>query len=117
MAVTGDGSFVFSSPIAALYAAQQARAPYVHVILNNGGYNASKNPVVSLFPEGVSVRTDAFPGVRFEHPPDYAQIARGCHAFGERVVEPDEVQPALRRALAAAKEGQAAVLDMVLTPI
>jgi len=115
--VSGDGSFVFGSPIAALYAAQQAGAPYLHVIMDNGGYNASKMPVLGLFPEGASARADAFPGVRFENPPDYAQIARGCHAYGERVADPDEVVPALRRAFAALEEGQAAVLDMVLKPI
>jgi acetolactate synthase I/II/III large subunit len=117
VAVTGDGSFVFSSPIAALYAAQQARAPYLHVILNNSGYNASKNPVLTLFPDGASARSDAFPGVRFENPPDYAQIARGCHAYGERVEDPDQVGPALRRAMAALEQGQAAVLDMIIKPI
>ena len=117
VAVTGDGSFVFGSPIAALYAAQQARAPFLHVIMNNCGYNASKNPVLSLFPEGVSARLNQFPGVRFENPPDYAQIARACHAYGERVEEPDQVGPALRRGLEAVAGGQAAVLDMVIAPI
>jgi acetolactate synthase-1/2/3 large subunit len=117
VAVTGDGSFVFSSPIATLYAAQQAGAPFLHIIMNNGGYNASKNPVLTLFPEGASARADAFPGVRFENPPDYAQIARGCHAYGERVEEPEDVVPALQGAFAALDDGQAAVLDMVIKPI
>jgi acetolactate synthase I/II/III large subunit len=117
VAVTGDGSFIFSSPIAALYAAQQARAPYLHVVMNNSGYNASKNPVLSLFPEGASARADAFPGVRFENPPDYAQIAQACHAYGERVTDPAEVAPALQRGLAAVAQGQAAVLDMIIKPI
>ncbi len=117
VAVTGDGSFVFSSPIAALYAAQQAKAPFLHVIMNNCGYNASKNPVLSLFPEGVSARLNQFPGVRWENPPDFATIARGCHAYGERVEDPDQVGPAIRRALEALASGQAAVLDMVVTPI
>jgi acetolactate synthase-1/2/3 large subunit len=117
VAVTGDGSFIFSSPIASLYAAQQARAPYLHIIMNNSGYNASKNPVLTLFPHGASAQSDAFPGVRFENPPDYAQIARACHAYGERVEDPDEVRPSIRRALAALEQGQAAVLDMVIKPI
>ena len=117
VAVTGDGSFIFSSPIAALYAAQQARAPFLHVIMNNSGYNASKNPVLTLFPNGASARADSFPGVRFENPPDFAQIARGCHAYAERVEDPDEVGPALRRGLAALEQGQAAVLDMIIKPI
>jgi acetolactate synthase-1/2/3 large subunit len=117
VAVVGDGSFVFGSPVAALYAAQQAQAPFVTVILNNSGYNASKQPIVGLFPDGASVQANAYPGVRFEGPPDYAALARSCHACGERVEDPAEMLPAIKRAVAAARQGQAAVLDAVIEPI
>lgn len=116
-AVVGDGTFIFSSPIAALYAGQQAGAPFLTVVLNNGGYNASKNPVVSLFPQGASVQANAFPGVRFQQPPDFSLLARACHAYGERVDDPAEVVPAIRRGLDAVASGQCAVLDMVVQPI
>jgi acetolactate synthase I/II/III large subunit len=116
-AVVGDGSFIFGSPVAALWAAQQAQAPFLTVILNNAGYNASKMPVLGLFPDGASSRANAFPGVRFSTPPDYAMLARSCHAYGERVEDPDEVGPAIERALAAVQAGQAAVLDVALAPI
>lgn len=117
VAVVGDGTFVFGSPIAALYAAQYARTPFLTVIVNNGGYNASKQPIVGLFPGGASVQANAFPGVRFQEPPDYAALARSCHAFGERVDDPAAVEPAIQRALAAVAGGQAAVLDLVVEPI
>jgi acetolactate synthase I/II/III large subunit len=117
VAIVGDGSFVFGSPVAALWAAQQAAAPFLTVILNNGGYNASKMPVLGLFPEGASRRANAFPGVRFNTPPDYAALARSCHAFGERVEDPAELPAAIGRGLAAVASGQAAVLDVVLAQI
>jgi acetolactate synthase-1/2/3 large subunit len=117
VALVGDGSFVFGSPIAALWAAQQAAAPFLTLIMNNGGYNASKMPVLGLFPDGASRRGNAFPGVRFHTPPDYAALARSCHAYGERVEDPAELSAAIERGLAAVKAGQAAVLDVVLTPI
>lgn len=116
-AVVGDGSFVFGSPVAALYAAQQAGAPFLTVVLNNGGYNASKQPIVGLFPGGASVQADAYPGVRWEHGPDFAALARSCHAYGERVEDPAEMRPAVERALAALARGQAAVLDVVIARI
>lgn len=115
--LVGDGSFVFGSPVAALWAAQQAHASFVTVILNNAGYNASKMPVLGLFPDGASRRADAFPGVRFVTPPDYAALARSCHAYGERVEDPEVLGAAIDRALAAVNEGQAAVLDVILSPI
>ncbi len=117
VAVVGDGSFVFGSPVAALYAAQQAEAPFLTVILNNSGYNASKQPIIGLFPGGASVEANAYPGVRFQGPPDYAALARSCHAYGERVEDPTEMIPAIKRAIAAVEQGQAAVLDVVIDPI
>jgi len=117
VALVGDGTFVFGSPVAALWAAQQAHAPFLTIVMNNGGYNASKMPVLGLFPDGASQRADAFPGVRFATPPDYAALARSCHAYGERVEDPGELAAAIERGLAAVAGGQAAVLDVVLAPI
>jgi acetolactate synthase I/II/III large subunit len=117
VALCGDGAFIFGSPIAALWAAHHMRTPCLTVIIDNRGYRASKEPVVSLFPDGVSVRTDEFPGVRFTNPPDYALLARACHAHGERVEDPDELPAALERALRAARGGTSAVVDVVVTPI
>jgi acetolactate synthase I/II/III large subunit len=116
-ALVGDGSFVFGSPVAALWAAHQARAPFLTLVYNNGGYNASKNPVVQLFPHGASTRADSFPGVRFTNPPDYAALARSCHAYGERVEDPENLGPAIDRGVQAVRNGQAAVLDVVMAPI
>ncbi len=117
VALVGDGSFVFGSPIAALWAAQQAGAPFMAIVLNNGGYNASKMPVLGLFPDGASRRANAFPGVRFSTPPDYAALAASCHAYGERVEDPSQLEDAIERGLAAVRSGQAAVLDVVLAQI
>jgi acetolactate synthase I/II/III large subunit len=117
VSVVGDGSFVFGSPVAALWAAQQAAAPFLTLVMNNGGYNASKMPVLGLFPDGASRRANAFPGVRFNTPPDYAALARSCHAYGERVEDPAELTAAIGRGLDAVNSGQAAVLDVVLSQI
>jgi acetolactate synthase-1/2/3 large subunit len=117
VALVGDGSFVFGSPVAALWAAERAQAPFLTVIFNNAGYNASKNPVLELFPKGASAAEDAFPGVRFPAPPDYATLARSCHAYGERVEDPNELSAAIERGRAAVREGRSALLDVAITPI
>jgi acetolactate synthase-1/2/3 large subunit len=117
VALVGDGSFVFGSPVAALAMAASNAAPFLTVILDNAGYRASQRPVEELFPEGESVRANAFPGVRFAHAPDYAALARSCGAFGERVEDPAELSAAIDRGLRATREGRAAVLDLVLAPI
>lgn len=117
VAITGDGTFVFGSPIAALWGAEQAHAPFLTIVLNNAGYNASKQPVLELFPEGASKQQDAFPGVRHPSPPDYALLAQSCHAYGERVDDPGDLPAAIQRALGAVAKGQPALLDVILAPI
>jgi acetolactate synthase-1/2/3 large subunit len=50
-------------------------------------------------------------GTEFTVQPDFAAIAEACGCRGERVDDPAEVEPALRRALAANAEGVPAVID------
>ena len=46
-------------------------------------------------------------------PVDYAAAARAFGAHGETVTDPDQVEPAIQRALAS---GKPAVLDMLVDP-
>ena len=114
--VVGDGSFMFAVPTAALCLAAEADAPILAVVLNNGGYRASRLPVFELFPDGISAaRGDAI-GTRFRQAPDLAAVARACHAHGETVDDRDELVPALRRGLKALEAGRSAVVDIRIAP-
>jgi acetolactate synthase-1/2/3 large subunit len=115
VAVTGDGAFMFGVPTAALCLAAEARAPFVAVVLNNNGYRASRRPVLSLFPDGVSAATGSVTGTRFARPPDFAGLATACGAYGERVADPATLSDALQRAFKAADDGRAAVLDVAVS--
>ncbi|MDE3102103.1 MAG: thiamine pyrophosphate-requiring protein [Chloroflexota bacterium] len=117
VALVGDGSFLFGSPVPALAMAAANGAPFLAVVLDNAGYRASQRPVQQLFPSGASVRANAYPAVRFEAAPDHAALARSCHAYGERVEDPAELPAAIDRALRATRDGTAAVLDLVLPSI
>lgn len=114
VSVVGDGSFVFGAPTAALWAMQVNKAPVMTVILNNTCYNATKRPLVANYPEGYSVRDDQFVGVDLMPPPRYDLLAQVVGAYGERVEQPDDVLPALRRGLERLQAGQSVVLDMIL---
>ncbi len=117
IAAVGDGSFVFGSPLAALWSAHRARAPFLSVVFDNGGYNATKQPLVAAYPEGESVRTGRYVGVELGDPLRYDLVAAAVGAYGERVEEPEEVLPALRRGLERVRCGQSAVIDVLLAPI
>ncbi len=73
--------------------------------------------VVTLFPDGASVSRHDFPGVTIADPPDYATVARGCGAHGERVEDPERLVDALTEALKAVRSGRCAVVDVILDAI
>lgn len=117
VAVVGDGGFLFGVPTSALHAAAEAGAPFLTVVLDNGGYYAAERPVRELYPDGVSVAKDAVVGTRWTKPPDIALLARACHAFGVTVRSPAELAGGLRAAAAAVGGGQAAVVHVILDPL
>jgi acetolactate synthase-1/2/3 large subunit len=114
IAITGDGAFLFGVPTSALMMAAQWGTPFLTVILNNGGYRASRLPVYNLFPDGISVKRKTAVATRFTQAPDYPALAAACHAHGERVEKAEDLVPALRRAVAAVDAGQAAVVECVI---
>jgi acetolactate synthase-1/2/3 large subunit len=117
VAVTGDGGFVFGNPVASLATARSARTPFLTVVFNNGGYNASKAPVADLYPEGAVVRANDGVVTAFGTSPRYAEVAEACGAFGATVTDPSELQAVLKRALEEVQHGRGAVVDVVLRPI
>lgn len=112
--LVGDGSFIFGEPLAALWASQVNQAPLLVVVCNNGTYNANKSPLVSAYPEGYSVRGTHFVGTDLDPSPRYDLLAAAVGAAGERVEDPADVLPALRRGLAHVRAGRSAVIDVIL---
>jgi acetolactate synthase-1/2/3 large subunit len=117
VALVGDGGFVFSNPLAALWTAATASTPFLTVIFNNGGYNASVAPIGELYPGGAVERLGHGLVTAIQPAPDYARVAEACGAFGISVRAPGDLQPALRRALDEVEHGRSAVVDAVLAPI
>jgi acetolactate synthase-1/2/3 large subunit len=117
VAICGDGTFMFSAPLAALWTARDMRAPFLTVVLNNQGYRAAKFPVQLLFPDGASVEQNDFTGTVFNDPVDFAAVAAACGAFGVTVTEPWQLGEALKNARQAVSEGSCAVVDVRLERI
>ncbi|KAF2144371.1 uncharacterized protein K452DRAFT_356584 [Aplosporella prunicola CBS 121167] len=131
VSITGDGALIFGAPVAALASARQQRAPFLLVVLNNGGWRATRQCLVDVHPGGLASQTfnpstpdlsdgsageggeeGAFAGI------DYialAQAATGGWAVGERVTRSEEVAGAVGRLVCAVRgEGRVGVLDVVL---
>lgn len=101
--VTGDGAFQMMPQ--ELSTAVQYSAPVTWVVLDTRSLGWSK---WRQRDSGRYIATD------FERQPDLAALARahGCH--GEHVTEPDDVRPALERALEGNADGLPAVLSFAV---
>lgn len=117
VALSGDGSYMFSLPSSVHWMARRYRTPFLQVIYDNGGWRAPRFSALGVHPEGFASRTEDI-GTSFDPAPDYGAIAAaagGAHA--ERIHAAEEVEPALERALRAVREeGRCAVIDAVLAP-
>ena len=112
--VVGDGSFIFGEPLAAIWASQMNQAPILAIVFNNGAYNANKAPLISAYPKGYSVQGRHFVGTDLAPSPRYDLLAAVVGAVGERVDDPVEVLPALRRGLEHVRAGRSVILDVIL---
>ncbi len=112
VALEGDGSFVFARPTSAFWAAERYNAPFLTVIYNNSRHQATINSWNRYFPEGVGPHENAFIGSEIEPSPDYDVLVQACRGYGERVEDPADVLPALRRGMERVRAGQAAVIDI-----
>jgi acetolactate synthase-1/2/3 large subunit len=113
VALEGDGTFNYNPVLACLGAAQEHGIPFMTVIYNNGCYAAMKGHA-RYYPEGYSVTSDKYYGVSCGPTPSYAKLAEAFGGYSETVEDPQEVEPALRRALNHVREGTLALLDVRL---
>ncbi|MGH8261318.1 MAG: thiamine pyrophosphate-requiring protein [Steroidobacteraceae bacterium] len=112
VALTGDGSYMFSVPATVHWMAKRYRAPFLQVVYNNQGWRAPKFSTLGVHPDGHASRAKDL-GISFDPPPDYAGIAAAAGgALAITVKRPDELDAALEQALRAVREeGRAAVID------
>ncbi len=112
VSICGDGSYMFSQPSAVHWMARRYKAPFLHVVLNNGGWQAPRQAVASVHPKGLAANSPHI-DIDFAQPPDYGGIAAaagGAHA--EVVTNTAEVLPAIERALYAVRtQRRSAVID------
>ena len=112
--LVGDGSFNYNPVVAGLGLCQEHHLPILIIVLDNGGYISMGDSHRECYPEGWSVSNNTYFGVAITPRPNYAMIAEAFGAYGEQVEEPDDIEPALNRALQQIAQGRAALLDVIL---
>ncbi|HTU10676.1 MAG TPA: thiamine pyrophosphate-requiring protein [Allosphingosinicella sp.] len=83
--------------------AARERIPILSILLNNSAMAIELNVM--------PVATERYRSTDISG--DYAALARALGGHGERVTEPDEIVPAIRRALAAIETGRPALIEFI----
>lgn len=119
-AVTGDGAFIFGAPTATYFAQYRLNTPFITVVVNNGGWKATRQSLKDVHPEGIAAgMTDGEIGVDLSGDgPDYVGVAVAASngsMWGRRVVFGEDLDDAVMEARdVVVKEGRGAILEVVV---
>ena len=111
---TGDGYFMFGTPLPALWCAAHYKAAFLTVVFVNRSYSTGTSGLQRMYPEGAAARAGDYEGGLFDPPPDFAKLAEAANGYGETVSEPEQVGPAIERGLAQVRSGTPAVIAVKL---
>lgn len=89
-----------------LETALRENLPILTIVSNNSGYAIYGPKVSSSLPKSLKVVSPSSV-IR------YAAVAEGLGCYGERVEEPDEVIPALKRGITEVKAGRPALIEII----
>lgn len=110
VAILGDGAFMFNNPSVGLWVSIAQHAPTLVVVLDNGGYAASRKPIVNLYPDGAYAGVAAAPGTAFNCSPDFVGIARASGYLGHNVSTKAEFEQVLATAVADVDAGRGVLI-------
>jgi acetolactate synthase I/II/III large subunit len=114
--VVGDGGFYFGGPSSVFSVAQQYKLPILVLLLDNTGWSAVKESTLRVFPEGEAKGENKFQSGLLPNA-EFSKVAEAFGAYGEKVVDPDDVPAALARAIKEVRGGRAAMLHVRVTKL
>ena len=116
LAFGGDGDFMFVP--STLWTAAHHRIPMLYILQNNRAYHQEYMYLQAMAARHGRGITNTEIGTTIKDPNvDYATVARGFGVYGEGpIVDPKDLGPALKRAIAMVKSGQPALVDVVTDP-
>ena len=113
VSLIGDGGFMYGCPVSALWTASAYNAPFLTIVCNNQGYGATRGSLLKYYGESsIAGEMGSEVGAEFKMPPDFAAIAKACHAYGRTVEDPDDLLSDLKDAVDHVRGGRSAVLDV-----
>ena len=117
VALTGDGTYIFSCPTAVHWTARRYNTPFLTVIYNNQGWLAPKNITVGEHPCGYAAKQNTF-WASFDPPARLDLVAEASGgAYARTVSDPKELKTVLLEGMQAVRNGQCAVISVMLPPV
>jgi acetolactate synthase-1/2/3 large subunit len=114
IATVGDGTYMFSVPSACHSVSTSYDLPILIIVYNNRCWNAVKRSTRAVFPDGIAAEENLYPLSDLGPTAHYEKICEAFGGYGERVERPDQVGPALDRALQVVRhEKRQALLNMI----
>ena len=113
VAMQGDGGFLFGGQPMALWTMSRYQIPVITVIYNNRSYNETRE---RAFAEGGRQAQTGKDMISYLGDPDvdFVKMAAAFGVQGEQVARPDQIQPAIKRAVRAAQDGQPYLVDALV---
>jgi acetolactate synthase-1/2/3 large subunit len=99
IATMGDGSYMFSNPVACHQIAEALNLPVLILVLNNREWGAVRKSVLGTYPDGYAARENRMPLVSLDPSPDFSLVAAASRAWTARVDLADELPAALEAAI------------------
>lgn len=117
VSIVGDGTFFFSAPASTYWIAERYGLAVLTVVLDNGGWNATKRNLERLHPDGTAARTDRL-WVNLQQSTDFGGVAAAAGgAWSATVTAFDRLDDVLREGLRQVAAGRPAVVTVRLSPI
>ena len=101
VAALGDGAYMFNNPTACHFVAEAERIPVLAVVFNDRRWNAVRRSALSMYPDGYAARANRMPLSQLEPSPAFEAAVQASGGYGERVEAPQQLRPAIERALRA----------------
>ncbi len=111
-----DGDLMFAP--GSLWTAAHHRVPLLTIMHNNRAYHQEVMEVQRMALQHGRLATRAHIGTKLEDPPiDFGKLAQSLGVYGEGPISnPNELGPAIRRAIEAVKRGEPALVDVLTQP-
>jgi acetolactate synthase-1/2/3 large subunit len=113
ISILGDGSYIFSNPVAVHHASAMHKLPVLTIVINNAMWGAVRRATLGMYPDGEAAKSNKPPFIDLDDLPAFETVCQAAGGHGERVEDPKELPGAMKRALDAVDRGQQALLNVI----